>query len=123
MVSGSKGRKKLLTMSTFQRRVSSSISEDTIGKSPISCWGGANFIGYGCRQPLIFPNMYHLTVSNPPPNTPINNFQTIIDASPSIRGIATKLCTQNITIGEVLGLVNPSNQRVWVDHDSPHLLC
>ena len=67
-------------------------------------------MGSGSRQPLVFPNVSHITISYPPPYTPFNDLQAVVNAPPSIRGVASKLCSQNITVGEVLSLVNSRDQ-------------
>ena len=67
-------------------------------------------MGSGSRQPLVFPNVYHITISYPPPYTPFNDLQVVVNVPPSIKGVASKLCSQNITIREVLSLVNSRDQ-------------
>ena len=62
------------------------------------------------RQPLIFPYMYHLTISHPPSCTHFNDLQAVVDTLPSIRMVASKLCSYDITIREVLGFVYSCDQ-------------
>jgi len=66
--------------------------------------------------------MYSYAISQPPSCASPNHLKTIMNASPSIRGVASFFGIENIIMGKVFGFKNPSHQRIWVGENSLTLL-
>ena len=72
----------------------------------INAVGRADFlISSGCREPFVLPNVNCFAISNTPSCAFPNNFETTMDTSPSIRGVAAHLGIDNIRKWEISCLV------------------